>query len=220
MRICVITSAAFPPEEGIGNFITNMSMEFLRKGHSVTVITRGKPGKTEVTDFQGIKLYKAPFLPLYPFHVQIHGIFAKRLIKSIEQDIDVVHYHTPLPPAIKVRPPVLTTVHTPMKTDTGKVELINPFSVAVKLQGKISCLIEKNLFRISTSHCRRHIRFPRARRVRPEPEKCRGHRKRRRRKSLQACLKEGQREIPSIYRQAKLQKRALGLHRVRKNHMR
>lgn len=149
MRICVVTSVKFPPEEGIGNYIYNMSKEFIRKGHDVTVITRGGFKKTNYKHFEGIHLYELPFFPLYPFHVHIHGRFVRKLIKSKESGFDIIHYHTPLPPVIKTNLPTITTVHTPMKTDTSKVELVNPFSVAVKFQGKVSCLIESKLFKIS-----------------------------------------------------------------------
>lgn len=149
MRICVITSAKFPPEEGIGNYIYNMSKEFIRKGHDVTVITRGGFKKTNYKQFEGIHLYELPFFPLYPFHVHIHGLFVRKLIKSKESDFDIIHFHTPLPPFIKTNLPTITTVHTPMKADTSKVELVNLFSVAVKLQGKVSCLIESKLFNVS-----------------------------------------------------------------------
>jgi len=149
MRICVITSVKFPPEEGIGNYIYNMSKKFLQKGHEVTVVTRGGSEKANYENFEGIHLYRLPFYPFYPFHVNIHGMFVKKFIKSKELDFDVIHFHTPLPPVIKTRLPTITTVHTPMKIDTSMVELINPFSVAVKLQGKVSCLIESKLFEIS-----------------------------------------------------------------------
>ena len=149
MKICVITSASFPPEEGIGNYIYNMSKEFMRKGHSVTIITRGGFHRTQKENFEDIELYRVPFLPLYPLHVQFHAIFVKKLIRTLESNFDVLHFHTPLPPIIKSYISTITTVHTPMKTDTGRVELVNPFSVAVKLQGKVSYLIERKLFEIS-----------------------------------------------------------------------
>lgn len=149
MNICVITSAKFPPEEGIGNYIYNMSKEFIRKGHTITVITRGGFHKTQKEIFEDIELYRVPFLPLYPLHVQFHGLFVKKLIRNIESNFDVLHFHTPLPPIIKSNIPTITTVHTPMKIDTGNVEIVNPFSVAIKLQGKVSYLIERKLFGIS-----------------------------------------------------------------------
>lgn len=148
MRICIITSASFPPEEGIGNYIYNLSKELIRKGHYVTIITRGS-SKLQEDNFEGIRLFRVPFFPVYPFHVQIHGIFVKKLFSSIQSDFDIVHFHTPLPSPFETNLPTITTVHTPMKTDTGKIELVNPFSVAVKLQGKISCRIESKLFDIS-----------------------------------------------------------------------
>lgn len=149
MRICIITSAKFPPEEGIGNYIYNMSKELIFKGHQVTIITRGSFEKTKYENFEGIRLYRLPFFPCYPFHVNIHGFFVKKFIESKENEFDIIHFHTPLPPVIKTNLPIITTVHTPMKTDTSLVELVDPFSVALKLQGKVSCIIESGLFNIS-----------------------------------------------------------------------
>lgn len=149
MKVCIITSANFPPEEGIGNYIYNMSLELTKKGHQVTIITRGNSLKTKYEYFDGIRLFRVPFFPLYPIHVQIHGIFVKRLFSSIQKDFEIVHFHTPLPSPFKLNIPIITTVHTPMKTDTAQIELVNPFSVAVKLQGKVSCRIESKLFKIS-----------------------------------------------------------------------
>ncbi len=150
MRICFITSVSLTPIQcGIGSYIFNLSAKLLDRGHEVTVITRGGCYKTQKENFNGIEIYKVTFLPLYPFHIHIHGFFVENLLKSIESRFDIIHFHTPLPPVIKTNLPIITTVHTPMKTDTERVELINPFSVAVKLQGKVSYVIENNLFNLS-----------------------------------------------------------------------
>lgn len=149
VNICIITSLSFPPEEGIGNYIYNLSKKFIDDGHNVSVITRGKFGRTSVENFEGITLYKVTYLPLYPLHVHLHRLFVKNLLKSLPNHFDIIHYHTPLPPAIRTLIPTITTVHTPMKTDVSKVELVDFLSISIKFQGYISSLIEKELFHIS-----------------------------------------------------------------------
>ncbi|AKB33061.1 Glycosyltransferase [Methanosarcina siciliae HI350] len=146
MRICVITSADFPPEEGIGNYIYNMSKEFIRKGHDVTVVTRGNFQKTHLEYYDEIKIYRVPFIFIYPFHVHLHGIFVNKLFKSIENNFDVIHVHSPLPPLVKSKVPVLLTIHSPMKSGASVLEITDLFSLATKFQSKyISYPLERKL---------------------------------------------------------------------------
>lgn len=150
MRICVITSANFPPEEGIGNYIYNMSKEFIRKGHHVTIITRGSFSKTKEENFEGITLYRVPFLRVYPFHVHLHGIFVNKLLRSIEHKFDIIHIHSPLPPLVKSKIPVLLTIHSPMKNGASVLEVTDFFSLAIKFQAKyISYPLEIKLIKNS-----------------------------------------------------------------------
>jgi glycosyltransferase involved in cell wall biosynthesis len=151
MNICVITSAKFPPEEGIGNYIYNMSKEFLKKGHNVVVITRGNFQKTHLEICDGIKIYKVPFIFLYPFHVHIHGIFVNRLLKSLEDDFDVIHIHSPLPPLVNSQVPILLTIHSPMKSGASVLKITDLFSLATKFQAKyISYPLELKLIKNSS----------------------------------------------------------------------
>jgi len=118
MRICHITSASFPPEEGIGNYIYGLSTQLIKKGHHVTVITRSSRGKKQNEFFGNIEIIRAPFIPLYPLYMKIHSIFVNTLFKSLESKFDIVHIHSPLSPMIHTTLPVIATIHTPMKTDT------------------------------------------------------------------------------------------------------
>lgn len=150
MRICIITSAKFPPEEGIGNYIYNMSREFIRKGHSVTVITRGGIHRTKREKFDGIELYRVPFLMIYPFHVHIHGIFLNRFLKSMTHNFDVINIHTPLTPPIKTNIPIILTVHSLMINGAKAIDITDLFSLATRFQAKyISHDIEKKLIKNS-----------------------------------------------------------------------
>lgn len=151
MRICVVTSVKFPPEEGIGNYIYNMSKEFIRKGHDVTVITRGNFQKTHLENYDGIKIYRVPFILLYPFHVHLHGIFVNKLFNSIKNNFDVIHVHSPLPPLVKSPIPVLLTIHSPMKSGASVLKITDLFSLATKFQAKyISYPLERKLIKNSS----------------------------------------------------------------------
>ena len=55
MKICMLMSTNFPPEEGIGYYVYNLSKKLLEKGHEVTIITRGSY-TNEISYFEGIKV--------------------------------------------------------------------------------------------------------------------------------------------------------------------
>ena len=77
----------FPPNSGgIGYYVYNLSKGLTKKGHKVSIITRGSPrGLKEVID--GIDLYKATFFPVYPFHMPLHGLFVNSLLKSLRLEV-------------------------------------------------------------------------------------------------------------------------------------
>ncbi|HEC81217.1 MAG TPA: glycosyltransferase family 1 protein [Thermoplasmatales archaeon] len=126
-----------PPEEGIGYFTYNLSRKLIEKGHQVTIITRGSLNKTQRETLDDIKVIKAPFIPLYPFYLHIHGMFVKRIIKSLESEIDILHFHTPLPPFIKTPFPTITTVHTPMLVDNRYIKISSLYSLLSKISAKL-----------------------------------------------------------------------------------
>jgi len=135
MRICMIVSTPFPPEEGIGYYVYNLSKTLMKRGHVVTIITRG--GLTTETDsFEGIRIIRAPFVPIYPFHVHLHGFFVNRILKAHESDFDIVHIHTPLSPAVDTSLLVVSTVHTSVKEDARHIEVVDAKSFCTKLLTK------------------------------------------------------------------------------------
>ncbi len=118
MRICQITSASLPPEEGIGNYVNGLSRQFVKKGHTVTIITRGSKGKKQKEHYDGIEIIRIPFIPLYPFYMTIQKSLFNTAFKKIESNFDIVHIHSPLSPPIQTTLPTIATIHTPMKADT------------------------------------------------------------------------------------------------------
>lgn len=136
MKICMVISTPFPPREGVGYYAYNLSKKLIEKGHKVIIITRGSFNKTQRKVFDGIDVISAPFIPIYPFYLKIHGFFINRLFKSLAPEVDILHVHTPLPPFIKTSCPVITTVHTPMLTDHYYVKIDSFYSFFSKISAK------------------------------------------------------------------------------------
>lgn len=132
MRIAMIISTNFPPEEGIGYYTYNLSKKLMEKGHEIIIITRGSL-KTEIEFFEGIRIIKAPFIPLYPFHVQFHGYFVGKVLKNLNEDFDLIHIHSPLSPVIKGNIPLIGTIHTSLIEDIKHYQVFNLKSIGIKL---------------------------------------------------------------------------------------
>ncbi len=115
----MLMSLPFPPKDGIGNYVDYLSKNLIRKGHQVTILTRGGY-KDEIRKFNGINVIYPKFFPIRPFHVDIHSYFVKKIFKiyNLEGKNDVIHVHTPLPPYIRSSLPVITTVHTTALTES------------------------------------------------------------------------------------------------------
>ena len=151
MNICILISTPFPPEEGIGNYVYGISTKLIEAGHEVTVMTRGSWNKTQKEVIDGIKVIKAPYMPIYPFYMHLHGIFVNKIFKSIESQIDVVHIHSPLSPLIKTSLPLVTTIHTPMLTTHNQyVKIESVYSLFSKISARfVSYPLELKLIQAS-----------------------------------------------------------------------
>lgn len=136
MHICHIISVPFPPEEGIGNYVHNLSTKLIERGHKVTVITRGNIGSTQRESIDGINVIRAPFIPIYPLYIHFHGLFVKKIIKSLETQITILHVHSPLPPPIKTSIPMITTIHSPMLTDSRYTKIQSIYSLFSKISAR------------------------------------------------------------------------------------
>jgi len=137
MRIAMIISTPFPPEEGIGFYVYNLSKNLIKRGHEVSVLTRGGL-KYENYCFEDINVIKAPFLPLYPFHVYIHGFFLQKQFNKLENKFDLVHIHTPLSPVINTELPIVGTIHTSVIGDAEHLETFNMDTLLWKLTTNFS----------------------------------------------------------------------------------
>jgi glycosyltransferase involved in cell wall biosynthesis len=128
----MITREYPPASGGIGFYVLNLSRKLIERGHEVTVITRGSIGKYTKENIEGITVFKVTFIPVYPFHIQLHSIFVNSLLEHLKPDL--IHVHTPVVPPIKTKLPVVATIHTLMKIDSRYHEVYDPYSLIEKIQ--------------------------------------------------------------------------------------
>ena len=146
MRICMLTSATFPPREGMGFYIWNLSSYMVRHGNSVQIITRGANSKAYLDVVDGIKIWRLPCPPLYPIHVHYHSYFVNKVLNKLSADIDLLHLHSPLVKFPDVELNSLVTVHTPIKADSKSIIVHSFRELLIKLQSPISIQLEQEIF--------------------------------------------------------------------------
>ncbi len=145
MRICMVTSVPLPPREGLGYYVWNLTRYLVRRGHEVQIVTRAQRGKPAHEVTCGTVVWRVPFCPLYPFHVELHRPFAQRLVRRLEPEIDLLHLHTPLPPPLCSRRPQLLTMHTSLRGEAGAIRVCDLRSALVRLQIPFSLAVERRL---------------------------------------------------------------------------
>ncbi len=108
-----MTSSEFPPYVGgVSHYAHKLSTKLLQKGHEVTIITRGS-SKGLVTEQTGnLRVYRVPYLHLYPLHVKVHQIFQNQILRTLQSNLDLIHIHYPLTPSFQSSLPTIATIHT------------------------------------------------------------------------------------------------------------
>lgn len=130
LHICIVVGS-FPPNcAGIGNYAYNLSKKLIEHGHKVTVFTRGVWNRSCIIEkVEGILVYRIRFIPLYPFHVELHGIFLNKIFKSLENSFDLIHIHSPLVPLVHTKLPRVVTEHGTTKGDIDNSSLKDVHSI-------------------------------------------------------------------------------------------
>jgi len=134
MNIGIITSAKFPPHEGIGHYVANLGKYLTTQGHGVTVFTRGSGLKTSRLELGGLKIYQLPYLHIPPAHIYFHAIFLRRFLQQPQFQFDVLDFQSPLVPAINLHIPSVAIFHTLMIPAAQRLELVGLMSLLVKAQ--------------------------------------------------------------------------------------
>jgi glycosyltransferase involved in cell wall biosynthesis len=132
----MVFSMPFPPQDGIGYYIYNLSKSLRENGHEVIILTRGSWKKTQREFFDGIEVIKTRFIPIYPFYLMVHGKYTNEVFKKLEPEIDLVHIHSPLPPVINTKRPKVITIHTPKLMDSRYINLKSFYSIISKIFGR------------------------------------------------------------------------------------
>lgn len=153
MRICMLFSTPFPPSEGIGYHVWNLSKQLADRGHQVELITRGGRVQQVSRVTRNIRIWKAPFFPLYPLHVSLHALFVNRITRHLEDVVDLVHIHSPLAPVVQTQRPVLATFHSMMIDDARETTISNLYALLMRLQAPFSRRIESELIRRAATVC-------------------------------------------------------------------
>jgi len=146
MRVLLVTSAAFPPHEGLGYHLWSLAGQLKRQGHRVGIITRGSIGRAQMEVVEDITLWRLPYIPAYPLHVHLHSAFVNRFLPTVEAEFDLVNAHSPLPAMVRTRLPLVTTVHSPMGADTAATRGRSLHNTLVRLQTPFSRRVEHQLF--------------------------------------------------------------------------
>lgn len=142
----MLTSASFPPCEGMGFYIWNLSHYLVERGHQIQIITRGGFTSTHQEIHTGITIWRLPYLPLYPFHVHLHTIFVNRFLRKCNLELDLLHLHTPLIKFPHSDLPSLVTVHTPIKADSKSISVKSHLGLLIMLQKPISIHLEQEIY--------------------------------------------------------------------------
>ena len=105
-----------PVAAGPGYHVYGLSRKLIERKHQVAIVTRGSWKKPYCEDvINGITVYRVRFVPIYPFHLQLHGFFVSRFLKSIESKFDLVHMHNANIPFVKTSLPKVVTEHGTMR---------------------------------------------------------------------------------------------------------
>jgi len=151
MKICMIFSAPFPPEEGIGNYVNGLSKELLLRGHEIVGITRGGLFKFDEIAQGDLRIIRAPFLPAYPIHVQIHSLAVQKIVKRLEPTVELFHVHSPLSPVPDTKRPIVATFHTMMMQEIKHLDIGGYRNLLARSQTMtFSRRLEKQLLRRSS----------------------------------------------------------------------
>ena len=151
MNICYISSEPIPPQEGIGFYIWNLANHLVEQGHTIHIITRGGMERFSKVMINRITLWRPRFLPIYPFHVHFHQLFVDKLVRELEDEVDLFHIHSPLSPLVSTKRPVMLTVHSAIRSDAKQTPIRDMESLLLQLQAPVSVGLEKKHLRQADS---------------------------------------------------------------------
>ena len=148
MHVGMVCSTPCPPStgEGISHYVYNLACKLIDKGHKVTIMTRGGLTFDEERVNKALRVLRVPLLPVYPFHVHLHGLFLNRLVRLLEPELDIVHAHSPYIPSVATELPLLTTIHTLERAEVAHYEASRLRQLTYRMSAEIFSSLERQLF--------------------------------------------------------------------------
>ena len=146
MRICMICDSIPPVAAGPGYHVYGLSRKLIERKHQVAIITRGswkKPFYEEIIN--GIIVYRVRFIPIYPFHLQLHGFFVSRFLKSIESNFDLIHIHNANIPFVDTPLTNVVTEHGTMKGYVPYRKILDLPSLIVRTFSSMYIAIDRQI---------------------------------------------------------------------------
>lgn len=137
----------YPPRAaGGGYYVSGLSRKLTERKHRVTVISRGSWDKLYYQEkVNGITVYRVRFIPTFPFHLQPHGFFLSRFLKSIESNFDVIHLHNSNIPPVGKSLPTVVTVHGTMQGHVAHRKLLDLNSFVVRAFSPMYIAIDREV---------------------------------------------------------------------------
>ena len=148
MKIHVVTSAKFPPTEGIGTYIWDISAHMVKHGHEVVIHSRHHAQKQE-DYFNGSLRIIHHRVPRVPIINSLYFSLKLSFVAWRTTGICTWVYHSPLVlPLLNSHPHNVATIHSTMLEDTKFIESVNLNAVLNKMAGKTySRFFESILFK-------------------------------------------------------------------------
>jgi glycosyltransferase involved in cell wall biosynthesis len=141
-------SSEYPPGcGGSGIFTSEISERLVKRGHIVTVLTRGRHIETNRYMENGVNIFRIYCPQVYPFHVRIHKFFLNRSFKNLESQFDLVHFHTPLIPLQDTKLIKVATIHGTVSGGINAMDFSDVRSVFTKIFSPEFIHSEKQIIR-------------------------------------------------------------------------
>ena len=138
----------FPPDlGGVSSYVYNLSRSLVKRGHAVTVISRGSWRGSKYERVDGISVHRVRFIPSYPSPFWLQGVWVNKLFKSLESDFDLLHVHGALVPVIHTSLPIVFTSHGTIKKDIENMPARSFHFRVVKILKRQLFEAEKSLVR-------------------------------------------------------------------------
>lgn len=145
-----MVSSEYPPRcGGSGIYTKEISERLVQNGYQVSVLTRGKRLGLTLHVENGVNIYRICCPPLYPFHVDLHKLFVTNIFKKLENDCDVVHFHSPLVPLLKTKRYKIATIHGTVLGGNSALQPTDLPSIFTKIFTEKFIKIEKDIIKES-----------------------------------------------------------------------